>query len=68
MNIRFFWMSIIFLVVGINICSSFVGTGAELINSSSDNADYARAEQFSKKTIMILGQGSCPKDEKPSES
>ncbi len=46
MNIRFFWMGIIFLVVGIEICSSFVGTGAELINSSSDNADYARAEQF----------------------
>ena len=46
MNIRFFWMGIIFLVVGIDICSSFMGAGAELINSSSDNADYARAEQY----------------------
>ena len=46
MNIRFSWMSIIFLVVGFSICSSFVGAGAEFINSSSDTAEYARAEQF----------------------
>ena len=46
MNIRFSRMSIIFLVVGFSICSSFVGAGAEFINSSSDTAEYARAEQF----------------------
>jgi len=46
MNIRSFWMSIIFLVVGFSIFSSFVGTGGELTDSSSDTANYAGAEQF----------------------
>jgi dipeptidyl-peptidase-4 len=45
MNIRFIGMSIIFLVVGLSVCSSI---GAELIDidSPSATADYARAEQF----------------------
>lgn len=43
---RFFRISFILLAIGLSAGSSFVDTGAEMVNSSSDTADYAAAERF----------------------